>query len=116
MLTDPPPMAPFEFEVAFADGGAVASLGGELDLATAPVLHRELLATLAEPIEGLTVDLERVTFIDGSGIAALNAARRNATERGIAFPLVSVPRAARRVLEVAGLSEIFGLEARLSTG
>jgi anti-sigma B factor antagonist len=109
-----PLAAPFACDVAYADGGAIASVGGEVDLATSPGLRRELLATLAVPVSGLTVDLEHVTFIDGSGVAALNAARRHASERGIAFALESVPRMIQRILELAGLCELFGPEAQLS--
>jgi hypothetical protein len=42
----------------------------------------------------------------------LLAASRGASQRSIAFRVASVPEQARRVFEVAGLTEELGLEGR----
>jgi anti-sigma B factor antagonist len=53
------------------DGGAVVSVAGELDVATAPELARALAG-----IDGdVTVDLSGATFADPSGLRVLLAAR-----------------------------------------
>lgn len=100
---------PFRCDVSYVDEHATVAVRGELDLATAPVLLREVLATLVLPVDAVTVDLALVTFLDSSGIHTLLVAKSNAEERGIAFTLASVSRQGHLVLEVSGLSEHFGL-------
>jgi anti-sigma B factor antagonist len=104
--------APFRCDVTYVEDRAVVMARGEIDLVTAPVVLREALGTLALPVRGIVIDLRHVPFMDSSGIQALNDARRQALERGIEFTLASVPPQPRMVLEVTGLSEVFGLAAR----
>jgi anti-sigma B factor antagonist len=109
-MSDPSDLAPFRCDTSFVDEHATLTVRGELDLATAPVLQREAMAALALPLHGLVIDFSGVTFLDSSGIAALIAARRAAIERGVTFALVSVSRSGRLTLELAGLSELFGID------
>jgi anti-sigma B factor antagonist len=103
---------PFRCDVVYAGDHAVVAARGELDLATAPAVLREIRASLALPISGVTIDLGYVTFVDSSGVQALVTARNNAIEHGIGFRLDSVPRQARRVLETCHLLDLFGLPPR----
>jgi anti-anti-sigma factor len=102
--------APFRCDVSFADEHAVVAVRGELDLATAPELLREVQATIVLPLEGVTVDLRDVTFLDSSGIHSLLVGKSSAEERGVTFSLTSVPRRCRLVLEISGLAPHFGLD------
>lgn len=89
---------------------ATVRVRGELDLATAPVLDRELLAVLGSDVAALTLDLHGVGFLDSSGIASLIAARRESRSRDVTFALVNVTRQCRMTIQLSGLSELFGLE------
>jgi anti-sigma B factor antagonist len=89
--------------------GVVVSLHGELDLAAAPELLRQLQAMLAEPVTSVTLDLDALEFIDSSGLGVLCQVQQVTQDRGIRLELVRVPRHARRVLEVTGLTETFNL-------
>ena len=102
----------FRCDVLQVGDRAVIVARGEVDLATASVLRREMDAALDLPVTGLTVDLSYVTFLDSSGVHALVTSRRNAEHRSINFRLESVPRQARAVLEVCDLLEYFGLGVR----
>jgi anti-anti-sigma factor len=110
---EPDPYAPFRCEVTYVEDRALAVPRGDVDLASAPALLREVLATLALPVTAVTLDLRHVTFIDSSGVGALITAQRKAAEHGIEFVLASVPHQVRLVLEATGLSESFGLVPRL---
>jgi anti-sigma B factor antagonist len=103
---------PFRCDVSYIDSRAVVLPRGELDLSTAPLLLREVLASLALPVAAVTVDLRHVSFLDSSGIQALLTAQGEAHERHIAFVLSSVQPQALTVLEVTGLAESFGLVRR----
>jgi anti-sigma B factor antagonist len=102
----------FRCDVLSVADHAVVVARGEVDVASSVTLLHEISATLALPITGMTVDLAYVTFLDSSGVNALVVARTRASEQGIDFRLESVPRQARRVLEVCGLLDVFGLSAR----
>ena len=83
---------------------------GELDIASAPVLRRRLLELTALPGRGLTLDVGGVTFMDSSGLSALEAALLSANEHGVKFTLTHVPEHALQVLRLTNMASRFGLE------
>lgn len=86
------------------DGSAfVAIPDGEVDVASAPRLRDELLNALNDRPPLLVVDLSQVTFLDSTGLAALVAVYRRATEIGTAFALAAPTRIAGKVLSITGL-------------
>lgn len=88
----------------------VLSLRGELDLASTPLLERELReAESANPVR-LIVDLEALGFIDSSGIHALIRAssRARSNRHHLAFRRGSTQ--VRRVLEITGLLDSLPFE------
>jgi anti-sigma B factor antagonist len=101
----------FRCDVSFLDEHAVIDVRGELDLATAPELLRELQGTLVLPLSGVAVDLSALTFLDSSGIHTLLVGKANADERGIEFTITAVSRPGRYVLDIAGLTAHFGIDA-----
>jgi anti-anti-sigma factor len=87
------------------DGDGVLHVAGEIDAATAPELRRRLGAA---PVVSV-LDMRDVTFLDSSGITALLLAddeRDGAEHLTVRAPSVQV----RRVLELTGLVERFGLD------
>ncbi len=99
----------FGFDVADEADGAVVALRGELDLAAAPGLQRELLTLLERPVGSLTLDLGGLTFLDSSGLGTLYRLRLAADERGIPLRLDAVPDHVMRVLEVTAMTSLFDL-------
>jgi anti-anti-sigma factor len=66
-------------------------LSGEIDLGVSGDLTAAQLREIATPgVTGLIVDLQQVTFLDSTGIAALVAGYRAARHRGLGF-LVTNP-------------------------
>jgi anti-sigma B factor antagonist len=86
----------------------VMSVSGELDLYTAPRLHRELTAALADGTPPrLIIDLSGVEFCDSTGINVLLAAHRRAREHGGGLELLGPRAGMRRILQVTGLETVF---------
>ncbi len=110
----PDPDAPFRCEVTYVDDDAVVLPRGDIDLVTAPLMLRDARATLALPVNRIVIDLRHVTFMDSSGLNALNTARREAADHGTELTLSSVPPQPRTVMEITGLAESFGLQTRSS--
>jgi len=61
----------FRIEIGQRDGATVLSVTGEIDLATAPLLDEQISAVEAGDAETILVDLDRVSFIDSSGLQVL---------------------------------------------
>jgi anti-anti-sigma factor len=90
----------------------VVSLTGDLDLATVPTLREAALNELASPeCEALVLDLAELTFLDSTGLGCWIDLRNQAHERGKTIEFVSVPAAARRTVAIAGLADLFGIDA-----
>jgi anti-sigma B factor antagonist len=92
------------------DGDAhVFSLRGELDLQTAPALRQRLHGALEDGPIHLVLELSALTFMDSTGISVLVDALKHARRLGGDLILRSPSARTLRVLQVAGLVEIFGL-------
>lgn len=90
----------------------VVSLTGDLDLATVPRLREAALTELANPeCEALVLDLSELTFLDSTGLGCWIDLRNHAHERGKIIEFRSVPAAARRTIAIAGLADLFGMDA-----
>jgi len=76
---------------------------GELDLATAGLLERELHELRASGFDHVVLDMHELRFIDSSGIRVILCERRFADANDRQFSLVGVPPVIHRALEVCGL-------------
>jgi anti-sigma B factor antagonist len=91
-------------------GASVVSVGGEVDVYTAPRLRAELDQVLDETPDGpVFLDLTAVTFISSAGLAVLVDAHAQAGRSSRPFGLVVDHFAAAviRTLETAGLTGLF---------
>jgi anti-sigma B factor antagonist len=94
----------FQIEVSSGDDGLVLTLRGELDLASAPALERELDG-LADR-RSVLVDMRGLEFIDSTGLRVLVKAHQQASESNREFAVVSSDEGqVRRLLDLTGLRE-----------
>ncbi|MGZ4691199.1 MAG: STAS domain-containing protein [Acidimicrobiia bacterium] len=98
-------------EVVEGPDGAIVAVRGELDLASAPELQRELVARLEGGVSRLTLDLGDVSFLDSSGLGALYRTQQAAEKRGAHLRLVAVPDHVLRVLEVTAMASLFDIDS-----
>ena len=82
-------------------GYAIVAVAGEVDIATVTRL-RERLFELAASGRTLVVDLDQVSFIDSSGLAALVGAAKRAAAHGASLQVVCT-RPRTRQSSVTGL-------------
>lgn len=76
---------------------------GELDIATAPRLERELHELRSSGFDHVVLDMRGLTFMDSSGVRVVVAEHRFAEAGDREFSLISGPPAIQRVLEVCGM-------------
>jgi anti-sigma B factor antagonist len=91
------------------DGGATTIVAdGDLDLASAPELEREIAAVVTGEVAAVVVDLSAVAFLDSAGINALLKGRRLAQERGLRYRVAGATDLVRQVLEMTGVWSLLG--------
>ncbi len=82
-------------------------ISGDIDYHSSEHLHRKLAAALEEHGGSITLHLERVEFIDSSGLSVLLDAVKTARARGGRITLVRPSRQLTRVLGVSGFAPFF---------
>ena len=83
---------------------------GELDLATAELLEKQLHELRDAGFDRVVLDLRELTFIDSSGIRVVVAEHHFAEGAEHAFSLICGPPAVQRALEVCGLLDLLHVE------
>ena len=91
-------------------GIVIAAVTGEIDISTVAQL-RECLFGLADNGGTLIVDLNRVTFIDSAGLAALVGTARRAAAHGGSVHAVCYRPQTRRLLWMTGVDRRIPLAA-----
>lgn len=87
---------------------AVLSIGGELDIATAPDLAGAAEERIGAGHRLLVFELSGLTFCDSAGLATFVRLQRRLRDVDGRFALAAPTPAVRRVLDVTGLRDVFG--------
>ena len=83
-------------------GVVIAAVVGDIDLSTVAGL-RERLSELADSGQPLLLDLNRVTFIDSTGLGVLVATARRAAVNGVTLHAVCSRPQTRKLLWLTGV-------------
>lgn len=81
----------------------VLSLDGELDMANAPHLQQAIDGEDAGT-RAVVLDLQRLTFLDSTGLRVILAARERCQERGQQFAITRGSEQVQRLLSVTGVA------------
>lgn len=90
------------------DGWLNVSLSGELDADNAQRFIERVTEVHQVP-DGLTITTDGLEFIDSSGISAFLRLRERVIEGGGSFVVSRPMPAVRRIFDIAGLLDVFGL-------
>jgi anti-sigma B factor antagonist len=96
-------------EARLADGGALLTVAGELDIATVPVVRDRLAAVTDAGARHVIADLREVTFMDSTGLAAFIHAKMRLGDEGHLTLVMEPDSYARLIFEVAGLTGVLDL-------
>lgn len=107
------------FEVAYYGRWAAMRVTGEIDMATAPRLRQHVLTVTARNPEGLVLDLDRVDFIDSTGLGVMVGAAKRMRMIDGGFRIVCSQTHLNDLFKITRLDEVFdlyeSLEDALST-
>lgn len=89
------------------DTTAMVTVAGRLDANSAGALKTLLKKAINEGLTHLIIDMERVTFIDSSGLSSLISSFKTARQHNGTVALARVPPQAKMVLELTRLDKVF---------
>ena len=91
------------------EGTQVFELTGSLDIATSPSVRAALVSASERGDHRLIVDLQRVDFLDSTGLGAMIGAQRRAKEFDGEVRLVAKEGQILRLLRITGLLKVFAV-------
>jgi len=92
-------------------GYAIVSVVGRLDVITAPEIAGVISSHSLAGLDGLVLDLARVSFIDSSGIGMLVVQHRTMADQEKRFVVANPPEQARLVLRITNLEQVLEIES-----
>lgn len=99
----------FEVERAPLSGAPGVLVRGDIDINTAPRLTETLDAAIHQTRGAFVIDLSHVSFLDSSGVHLLLRTRALLGREDRALVVICPPGPARRIFEVAGITDLFAL-------
>jgi anti-sigma B factor antagonist len=91
-----------------AIGGTILDITGDIDLAHSPVMRKALLLEIKEKrTPKVFLNLEKVRYIDSSGIASLVEGLKASRDQGSRLILYGLSKTVREVMELSRLQKIF---------
>ena len=107
-------MHSFHLESITAGGDcAVLRIDGEIDAYAAPQIRERVLDLARNGTVHIIADLRGAGFLDSAGLGALVGSRKELRARGGSLTLVASSNRILQILRIAGLSDAFGLHARV---
>jgi anti-sigma B factor antagonist len=104
---------PITTSVAHRDGAAVVSVGGEIDLSTAPAFERAIAEALEADPPVLAIELSNVTFMASVGLRIL-AATNEKIGASTRIAVIADNKAATRPIQLTGLDTVVALYPTLN--
>ena len=96
----------FTIDVRDGDALTTISLGGDLDMATAPRLQQEIADLLTTGRQRILVELNQLAFCDSAGLNAFVRADKHCSARGGWLRLVGAHGHVARVMELSGVDQV----------
>ena len=87
----------------------IIEVGGEIDVYTAPRLREAIVAAIEAGHTRLVVDVEKVEFLDSTGLGVLVGALKKVRADGGTLDIVCTQERILKIFDITGLDKVFGL-------
>ena len=87
----------------------IIEVGGEIDVYTAPRLRETIVEAVDRGCTRLIVDVERVEFLDSTGLGVLVGALKRVRADGGSLDIVCTHERILKIFAITGLDKVFGL-------
>jgi anti-sigma B factor antagonist len=91
------------------DGLEVIDVQGEIDMYTAPRLRELLLDLVSKDHYQLVVNLDKVGFLDSTGLGVLVGGLKRVRAHDGSLDLVCTRERILKIFRITGLTEVFGI-------
>ena len=91
------------------DDVVILDIAGEIDLYNAPVIKDIINGLIEEQKFNVIINLEKVTYIDSSGIGALISSLSNLKKYQGGLKIINVYASVRKVFELTKLTSFFDI-------
>jgi anti-sigma B factor antagonist len=98
-------------DVSKVDSHAVVSVSGEIDVYTAPKLREKLIELVSEGTYDVVVDLEKVDFLDSTGLGVLVGALKRVKAHDGSLSLVCTQDKILKIFKITGLTKVFPIHS-----
>ena len=88
----------------------VISLGGEIDLYTAPEFKERMVELIEAGKKNIIVDLSEATFIDSTTLGVLVGGVKRLRPSGGGLALVCTDQNISKIFEITGLDRVFSIQ------
>ena len=89
----------------------VIEVGGEIDVYTAPKLRERIIELVDEGQYHLVVDLEKVEFLDSTGLGVLVGGLKRVRTHDGSLSLVCTQERLLKIFRITGLTKVFPIHA-----
>jgi anti-sigma B factor antagonist len=94
---------------------AIVEVGGEIDVYTAPRLREALVELVDEGKYRLVVDLERVEFLDSTGLGVLVGGLKRVRTHDGSLSLVCTQERLLKIFRITGLDKVFDIHEDIAS-
>jgi anti-sigma B factor antagonist len=91
------------------DGIEVVDVGGEIDIYTAPRLRELLIDLVSKNSYQLVVNMDKVGFLDSTGLGVLVGGLRRVRAHDGWLDLVCTQERILKIFRITGLTQVFGI-------
>lgn len=100
-------MVDLSLDARQSDGRTIVSVGGEIDVYTAPKLRDVISELVAEGNYRLIIDLEKVDFLDSTGLGVLVGGLKKARVHDGSVELICSQERLLKIFRITGLAKVF---------
>lgn len=103
-----------EIAVTEKNGICIFGISGDIDLYSAPDLHRKYLdLTIKKAASPVIIDLQKTAYLDSSGIGVLVQILSDARSRKVPFYLCNIHGMVEKLFHLSRMSSILPIEKTL---
>jgi anti-sigma B factor antagonist len=92
----------------------VVSVGGEIDVYTAPKLREQIVALVEEGRYHLVIDMEEVEFLDSTGLGVLVGGLKRVRAHDGSLRLVCTQERILKIFRITGLTKVFPIHGSVA--
>jgi len=92
----------------------VVSVGGEIDVYTAPKLREQIVQLVEDGQYHLVVDMEEVEFLDSTGLGVLVGGLKSVRAHDGSLRLVCTQERILKIFRITGLTKVFPIHSTVA--